>query len=290
MKMALSDNLLQKKFFFASDDAEYYDNTIELTVPYYAAIHQTMIDILNYHFGVGFGSKFKKIKGIVLDVGAGTGKESISVLKNFPNLSVLAIDLSPSMQHIFDKNYNRRFGIKARKRYKYVVEDITTVSENDASIIKYYNSKNQVGCKAAISAYCIHHFPLEEKKEVYQKMYDFLEPGGILINMDLFNYISDSVKTQAHLSDIDYIKREFDNPSQQFKKSRKIPVEKRQRLKEKWIQHMNNDNKLDSIEAQISILKDIGFTDVECVFKYWQQGILFAKKPKSRTDESYIKI
>lgn len=279
MKMALSGNLLQEKFFFASDDAEYYDDTIELTVPYYAVIHQTMIDILNYHFGVNFGSKFKKINGIVLDVGAGTGKESISVLNNFPNLNVLAIDLCPPMEHIFERNYRAKFGAKVRKRYKYVIDDITTISEKDEEITNYYSQKNQGGCKAAISAYCIHHFLLDEKKEVYQKMFDFLEPGGILINMDLFNYESDSVKTQAHISDIEYIKREFDNPSPQFKNSKKIPLKKRQVLKEKWIKHMHEDNILDSVESQIKILKEIGFTDVECVFKYWQQGVLFAKKP-----------
>lgn len=97
--------------------------------------------------------------------------------------------------------------------------------------------------------------------------------------MDLFNYESDSVKTQAHISDIEYIKREFDNPSPQFKNSKKIPLKKRQVLKEKWIKHMHEDNILDSVESQIKILKEIGFTDVECVFKYWQQGVLFAKKP-----------
>ena len=279
MKISLNNDLLKQKFFFAVDDAEYYDDTIELTVPYYSVIHKTMIDILNYHFGVAFGAKFKNIKGIVLDVGAGTGKESISVLNNFPGLNVLAIDLCPPMQEIFERNYKRKFGATAKKRYKYVIDDITTISEQDEAIIKYYTDNNQNGCKAAISAYCIHHFQMDEKKEVYQKMFDLLEPGGILINMDLFNYESEAVKRQAHLSDINYIKKEFDNPSQQFKNSKKIPLKKRRVLKDKWVLHMEKDNILDSVESQIQILKDIGFTDVECVFRYWQQGVLFAKKP-----------
>lgn len=280
--MTFDNDLLNKKFFYAADDAEYYDATIELTVPYYSLIHQTMIDILNYHFGVALGEKIKKINGIVLDVGAGTGKESISVLNNFPNLYVLAIDLCPPMEGVFAHNYKVKFGTKTRRRYKYVIDDITTISEKDEAITKYYAEKRQNGCKAAISAYCIHHFPLDKKKEVYQKMFNFLEPDGILINMDLFNYESDSIKAQAHFFDIDYIKREFENPSPQFKNSKKIPIKKRRMLKEKWIQHMLNDNILDTIESQTKILKDIGFTDVECVFKYWQQGILFARKPKEK--------
>jgi tRNA (cmo5U34)-methyltransferase len=276
--MSLNNNLLEEKFFFAVDDAEYYDDTIELTVPYYAVIHQTMIDILNYHLSVTFGENFKNINGIVLDVGAGTGKESISVLNNFPNLNILAIDLCAPMQDIFERNYKAKFGESVQPRYKYVIDDITKISEHDEAITKYYDDKNQKGCRAAISAYCIHHFPLTEKKEVYQKMFDLLEPGGILINMDLFNYKSESVKTQAHNFDIEYIKREFDNPSPQFVYSRKIPLEKRLILKEKWVKHMYNDNILDSVEVQVEMLQKIGFKDVECVFKYWQQGVLIARK------------
>ncbi len=279
MKMVLSEDLLHEKFFFAGDDATYYDDTIELTVPYYALIHKTMIDCLNYHFGVSFGKQYKKMKGIVLDVGAGTGKESISVLNNFPNLNVLAIDLCPPMQDIFENNYRKIFGKGVRKRYKYVIDDITTISSNDEIVLKYYSEKKLNGCKAAISAYCIHHFPLNEKKEVYQKMFDFLEPGGILINMDLFNYGSELVKTQAHLFDIDYIKNQFEKPNAQFKQSRKIPLKIRKILKDKWVHHMNNDNILDTIESQLEMLNGIGFKDVECIFKYWQQGIIIAKKP-----------
>lgn len=279
MKLQVSNAMLHEKFFFAADDAEYYDNTIELTVPYYQVVHKTMIDILNYHFGVEFGKKYRSVKGIILDVGAGTGKESISVLNNFPNLHTLAVDLCEPMMDIYEQNYKAKFGVKGRKRYRYFVEDIMTISETDEEVKNYFESKKQNGCKAAISAYCIHHFPLAEKKEIYQKMFDFLEPGGILINMDLFNYESSTVKLQAHYMDIEYIKKEFDNPSPQFKKSRKIPAKKRAELRDKWVHHMNNDNILDSVESQIQLLKEIGFEDVECVFKYWQQGVIRAKRP-----------
>ena len=277
--MTINDNSVRDKFFFAEADADFYDDTIELTVPYYSVIHQTMIDILGYHLKENFGDNFKSTKGIVLDVGAGTGKESISVLGNFPKLNILAIDLCQPMEDIFETNYKLKFGKDAKKRYKYIVADIIAISEDDETIRDYYLTNGQQGCKAAISAYCIHHFQLEEKRKVYQKMFDLLEPGGILINMDLFNYGSQTVSTQAHEFDIAYIKKEFDDPSPQFVNSRKIPFETRQILKEKWVKHMVNDNILDSVSSQIDILKEIGFTDVECVFKYWQQGVIRAKKP-----------
>src|ERR1700759_1657513 len=110
-------------------------------------------------------------------------------------------------------------------------------------------------------------------------MYDFLEPGGILINMDLFNYGSEEVKKQAHLFDIEYIKREFDHPSPAFKESRKLPVRVRKALKEKWVKHMEENNILDTMESQMEMLREIGFRDVECVLRYWQQGVLYAQKP-----------
>lgn len=36
---------------------------------------------------------------------------------------------------------------------------------------------------------------------------------------------------------------------------------------------------LDSAEQDTEILKEIGFEDVECVLRYWHQGIVRAIKP-----------
>jgi tRNA (cmo5U34)-methyltransferase len=248
-------------------------------VPYYQLVHQTMIDILTYHFNSGRPGGAEKASGIVLDVGAGTGTESLSVMQHFPGLKTLAVDICKPMKAIFEKNYEARFGTSEKRRYTYLVEDIMKVSSDEERVKAYLTAENERGCSAAISAYCIHHFPLADKGVIYKKMFDFLKPGGLLINMDLFNYKSKAMSEQAHAFDLAYIRREFDDPSPQFVNSRSIPLAQRQKLKNKWLDHMNNDNMLDTVEDQIRQLQAIGFVDVECVFKYWQQGVIRARKP-----------
>lgn len=269
---------IEKALFYAMSDAKEYDATIRLTVPYYDLIHNTLIDILNYHFGVTINNVNRNdIDGIFLDVGAGTGTETISVLKTFPKLNSLSIDIAPAMKLAFDENYDKCFDQSSEKRFKYIVDDIFNLDFNKEtnSILLEYNQHKKV---AAISAYCIHHFPLEEKRIIYKKMYDFLDDGGILVNLDLFNYKSQKVSEYAHHFDIEYIKREFDNPSPEYVSSQNMPIDIRNTLKSKWVGHMNDDNILDTIESQMEILREIGFKDVECIFKYIQQGIIIAIK------------
>jgi len=271
---------IAEKFFFASDDSKYYDDTIELTVPRYRLIHRTMIDLLNCYFKVQLNNKYRDAKGIILDVGAGSGNESIRIMKQFSKMNTLAIDLCEPMKNLYERNYNDRInrsGNKEEKRFQYVVEDIRRINKDDERIDAYYKSLNQSACKVAISAYCIHHYSLEEKNAIYQKMYDLLEPGGILIIMDLFTYGSEQISQDAHSFDIEFIKREFDNPS--FKKSELIPKEQRERLKHKWVNHMETAHCLEPVEQRIEILKEMRFENVECVLKYWQQGVIRATKP-----------
>lgn len=257
-------------------ESKLYDATIQLTVPYYDLIHKTLIDILNYHFGSSNEPDANKIEGVFLDVGAGTGKESLSILKAFPRLNVLAIDLAEQMKEEFKNNYHEVFGDGPR-RYAFLVSDILNpgLDVTSSDYLRPFDQKNRV---AAVSAYCIHHFELDKKREVYKRMYDFLEQRGIMVNIDLFSYRSKEVAKHAHEFDIEYIKSQFDNPNREFVESLQLPYETRMDLKDKWIDHMKYDNILEPVDTQIEMLRGIGFTQVECVFRYFQQGIIVAIK------------
>jgi len=173
---------IDKALFYAISDAEEYDATIRLTVPYYDIIHKTLIDIFKYHF-----KENSHPKSVFLDIGAGTGTEAISVLKTFPQFSAIAVDIAPPMKLAFDVNYNKILGKSEAKRYNYIIDDIFNLHFNDQTNntpSEYINHKKL----AAISAYCIHHFNMEGKRIIYRKMFDFLDSGGMLLNIDLFNY------------------------------------------------------------------------------------------------------
>ncbi len=268
---------IEKALFYAMSDAKEYDATIRLTVPYYDLIHKTLIDILKYHFGVSMSNiNSEDIEGVFLDIGAGTGMETISLLKEFPKLTALAVDIAAPMKIAFEENYRKIAENNQQLRYSYIIDDIFNC---DFSGVKD-DAFNILGKRklAALSAYCIHHFIYKDKIKIYQKMYDFLDEGGMMINIDLFNYKSKTISKYAHHFDLEYIKNEFDDPSPDYVESRKMSITQRERLKQDWVKHMEDDNILDSIESQIDGLKSIGFSNVECIFKYFQQGIIVATK------------
>jgi tRNA (cmo5U34)-methyltransferase len=251
-----------RKFFYAEAEAGMYDDSIELTVPMYKLIHDTIIKLLDYHFND------LEIRGHILDIGIGTGAESLSILRHFNNLNIVGIDLCQPMSVQFGKKYEQEFGSNTPKRYEYKIGDFLT--ENIAIKANYF--------AGVISAYCIHHFSKEDKFVAYQKIYETMSEGAIFVNADLFNYEDATVSKFAHDHDIEYISSQFDNPSIEFEKSRLIPFEDRMVLKEKWIHHMNHDNILNSVECQLEMLKKIGFKKYGCVFRFWQQGIIYGIK------------
>lgn len=270
------DKSIEEKFFFSMSESELYDATIQLTVPFYNVVHKTLIDVLKYHFGIAFGTNPNKIRGNFLDVGAGTGKESLSVLKTFPNLNVYAVDISPKMKEEFTDNYVNLLDDE-KKRMEFKVADIRDLTfPKDLKDLPDSLRMNHRVC--ALSAYCIHHYNLDEKAKIYQKMFDFLEPGGILINIDLFNYKSTKYSEYADHFDIEFIKEKFNNPPDEFKQKSRLNTESLQKLKTLWINHYQQDNCLDPVETQMEILEQIGFKDVECIFKYFQQGVIVGTK------------
>ncbi|MDD2261645.1 MAG: class I SAM-dependent methyltransferase [Clostridia bacterium] len=253
----MNKNHSETSSFFEKDiEVNQFDEYQKGLMPGYDLIFQTMKDILEFHF-----KESEKLKGCILDVGAGTGNESMEILQMeiFKDLKIVAIDSSNGMKNKFEEKFSYNFP-KSKYKYKYIVDDIFSYK-------KRTNKKEY--CKIALSGYTIHHFHTDEKREIYQLMYDSLEPGGLMLNIDLFTYESEKTRLDAHQFDIDYIEKNISDKAE----------------KEKWINHYTNSssntsqNSLDPVDVQIDMLKEIGFVDVECVFRYWQQGIIRATKP-----------
>ena len=258
--------------FFGGDIVSNFDEVQKGLMPGHDLIFQTMEDVISFHF-----KRQESVDGWILDVGAGTGNDSMRVLQitekkvdktdeiiaKFKDMRILAIDSSTDMKNEFVNKFTQLFPEKT-DGFEYLNKDITAIT-NDFIREKKYSNK----CKIALSGYTLHHFHTDEKREIYQMMYDFLEPGGLLLNIDLFTFESNKIRQDAHNFDINYIKDNINDKT----------------VKDKWIKHYQNEaeseshNALDPVEVQIDILKEIGFVDVECVFRYWQQGVIRATKP-----------
>lgn len=269
----------RQKYFYAKQASELYDDTIELVCPYYTVAHHMLVDLVRDFFNAS-GSKLSTTKNWILDVGAGTGAESIPLMKEFPFVNVVAVDFTSEMKKVFEKNFNQSIGTATQEvRYKYLSSDFMGVELTADSLKKLISPPSEKNYYSiVVSAYTIHHYDLEDKKKFYQKIFNVLKEGGIFINIDLFNYDSPMLSKIAHENDIDWIKSQFKNPSSQFSKANNISEKERKLLSKAWVNHYTYDNILHPVSTQLSLLKDVGFCEVANPFIYYQNGLIWARK------------
>ena len=100
----------------------------------------------------------------VLDLGAGTGLELISLFSRFPEADVTAIDITEEM---LAKLKQRPFAPRVRT----IVGDFFAVDFG-------------ADYDAVISTSALHHFTAAEKERLYAKIFAALRPGGVFLNAD----------------------------------------------------------------------------------------------------------
>ncbi|HEY6903015.1 MAG TPA: class I SAM-dependent methyltransferase [Candidatus Acidoferrales bacterium] len=96
---------------------------------------------------------------------------------------------------------------------------------------------------AVISSFAIHHLIHERKRALYQQIFEILAPNGVFCNLE---HVA-SVSPRMHAQFLEAISTPDEDPS----------------------------NKLLDLETQLRWLREIGFDDVDCHWK-WRELALFA--------------
>lgn len=274
----------RRRFFYAEAEAGLYDQTIELVVPHYKIIHDLLIDIVARQIE-SRSSEVGANSFLVLDVGAGTGAESIGILKSIHNSHVVALDFCEPMLTRLRENLNQCSSPNSdlSSRCTTVNADILSTRLTTNSLLSEVpTAAKPEGFDVVISAFTIHHFSHSEKIVAYRKIHEILKPGGILINADLFSFGSEHNATMALRYDLDFIESSFDK-SLALAKSY-AEKSKLKQLKHQWLVHYTRDNATEPIESspgrkgQIEVLSELGFCEVACICRFWQTGVVTALK------------
>ncbi|HVY76880.1 MAG TPA: class I SAM-dependent methyltransferase [Solirubrobacterales bacterium] len=102
---------------------------------------------------------------------------------------------------------------------------------------------------AAVSSFAIHHLEHERKRSLYAEVFDLLEPGGVFAN---FEHVA-SPSERAHRA---------------FFAAIDVPIEE-----------ADPSDRLLDVGTQVGWLREIGFEDADCYWKWLEMALLIGVKP-----------
>jgi tRNA (cmo5U34)-methyltransferase len=102
---------------------------------------------------------------------------------------------------------------------------------------------------AIVSSFAIHHLEHERKRTVYREAFDLLAPGGVFAN---FEHVASPTR-RLHLDFFAAI----DEP----------------------LEHEDPSDRLIDVESQLDWLREAGFDDVDCYWKWLEMALLIGVRP-----------
>lgn len=190
---------------------------------------------------------FKESEKInIIDLGCGTGYISMKLKERFPNSKLTCLDFAENMIT------QARIRLKKYDSIIFYNEDFRKFEFD-----KTYD--------VAVSSLALHHLETKkEKKKFYSKIFDSLRSHGVFYNADII------------LSSNDYLQKLYISKWKEFM-SRTISTKE---IEDTWMTKHHKEDHPEILLDQLEWLKEIGFTDVDVVWKYYNFSVYGGTKPK----------
>lgn len=184
----------------------------------------------------------------ILDIGAGTGLLSALLLEKYPSCFLTLLDISEKMLELARERFSGR--------------------ENVEYCIRDYRSHELAGKYDIISsALSIHHLEHEEKRSLYRRIFGVLKQGGIFVNAE--QVMGESGWHQAR------------NYAFWDEHVMNGPLQGNQ-LKEA-MKRRDSLDKVERLSVQLEWLRDIGFSDVDVIYKNRSFAVFMGRKMNIET-------
>lgn len=221
--------MLKEKF---SQGAEEYDQQRKHVIPCLEDLYQVTSDLANLNI----------LKPKILDLGAGTGLLTSYLHNKYPLGDFVLLDLSEEMLNI------ARTRFENSSNFHYVVAD-------------YLKQDLEGFFDIVVSSLSIHHLEHPDKRLLYEKVYQHLNPGGVFIN-------ADQVRGPYPANEKEYYRNWLNKIYMSaLSKSEKTIILDRMEL-----------DKPASLADNFKWLEEIGFVDVDVYYKYYNFVVLYGKR------------
>lgn len=208
--------------------SEEFDTLVEKTIPKYNEMIEALVNSIP-----------EKENLRILDLGCGTGNISLQVLERFPDAKITCLDISDKMLDVAKEK------LAGYENIEFVLGDFTIVD-----IIDDYD--------AIISSLALHHIKDEnDKRQMYQCIYDSLKQDGVFYNADV---IEANSKYNAKLNE---------RIADKYMAENQVTTED---MKDHKNKREHNDHPI-TITDHLRLLEDVGFKEIDIIWKYYSNAV-----------------
>jgi tRNA (cmo5U34)-methyltransferase len=197
--------------------------------------------------------------GRVLDLGAGDGILLTSLLETFPMAHGVAVDFSPLMLE------------QARAKLAKFGQRAIAV-DGDLQTQAWQTAVNGT-FDCVVSGFAIHHLPDDRKRSLYEEIRGRLTKGGVFLNLE---HVASATPRHEQLF--------HDAMGEHLYQRRKEKGENvtLEQVRRDYVERADGPaNILSPVEDQCRWLRDIGFQEVDCFWKYFELAVFGGINPKS---------